>query len=215
MFFALFYNIMGMPIAARVFAGLGVILSPELAGLAMALSSISVVSNSLLLQSYKPGKKNTLSVIAPGVMIILFSFIFFEFTKLSSGMMTNKKIMNVTLSRESKTYIDQLLKNQKNKSYFVGKENKMFLEITQIDPQHLLLSEGVVQLKDNEMILGFDEGMMMKEEKLIQKTGDRLTDFFGVPTMKVVGILKPTGTKLDKYHLVNSNTFKRLTGNLK
>jgi len=30
MFFALFYNVMGIPVAARVFAGIGIILKPEL-----------------------------------------------------------------------------------------------------------------------------------------------------------------------------------------
>lgn len=86
MFFALFYNVMGIPVAARLFAGLGIVLKPELAGLAMALSSISVVSNSLLLKGYKPGKKNIISSIAPIIMILLFSFIFFEFARFSSNM---------------------------------------------------------------------------------------------------------------------------------
>jgi Cu+-exporting ATPase len=54
MFFALAYNVAGIPIAARVFAGFGLVLKPELAGLAMALSSISVVSNSLLLNRFTP-----------------------------------------------------------------------------------------------------------------------------------------------------------------
>ncbi|MCX6383106.1 MAG: HAD-IC family P-type ATPase, partial [Actinobacteria bacterium] len=86
MFFALFYNVMGIPIAARVFLGLGLILKPELAGLAMALSSISVVSNSLLLKNFKPGRKNVISILAPIFMIIIFSFLFFEFARLSTGM---------------------------------------------------------------------------------------------------------------------------------
>jgi len=54
LFFALIYNILGIPIAARVFMFAGLALSPELAGLAMALSSVSVVTNSLLLRFYKP-----------------------------------------------------------------------------------------------------------------------------------------------------------------
>ena len=49
-FWAFFYNLLGIPIAAGVFSSLGITLKPELAGLAMAFSSISVVSNSLLLK---------------------------------------------------------------------------------------------------------------------------------------------------------------------
>jgi len=86
MFFALFYNVIGIPIAARVFIGFGLVLRPELAGLAMAFSSVSVVGNSLLLRYYKPGKRDYLSTIAPLVMILLFSGIFIEFARVSSGM---------------------------------------------------------------------------------------------------------------------------------
>ncbi|MCL5095704.1 MAG: heavy metal translocating P-type ATPase [Patescibacteria group bacterium] len=86
MFFALFYNVLGIPIAARVFMGIGLVLKPELAGLAMALSSVSVVSNSLLLRRFKPGKRDVLSILAPSIMIGLFTLLFIEFARLSSGM---------------------------------------------------------------------------------------------------------------------------------
>jgi Cu+-exporting ATPase len=86
MFFALFYNVIGIPIAARVFMAFGLILKPELAGLAMALSSVSVVTNSLTLRFFRPGKRNWLSLAAPVVMILLFSFVFFEFARFSSSM---------------------------------------------------------------------------------------------------------------------------------
>ena len=86
MFFALFYNVIGIPIAARVFSWLGLILKPELAGLAMALSSISVVSNSLLLKNFKPGRKNVISILAPIFMIIIFTLLFLEFARISAGM---------------------------------------------------------------------------------------------------------------------------------
>ncbi|RJQ17303.1 copper-translocating P-type ATPase [Candidatus Woesearchaeota archaeon] len=51
MFWALFYNVLGIPIAAGLlYPFTGWLLSPIIAGGAMALSSVSVVSNSLLLQ---------------------------------------------------------------------------------------------------------------------------------------------------------------------
>ena len=88
MFFALFYNIIGIPIAARVFyAAFGLILQPELAGLAMAFSSISVVSNSLLIRFFRPRKLNWFSLLAPAVMVIGFTMIFLQFAAFSSSLM--------------------------------------------------------------------------------------------------------------------------------
>lgn len=84
MFFALFYNVIGIPIAARAFAAIGFVLRPELAGLAMAFSSVSVVTNSLLLKGFHPAKRNWISDIAPIVMGFGFTALFFFFAQLSS-----------------------------------------------------------------------------------------------------------------------------------
>lgn len=54
MFWALFYNVLGVPVAAGIlFPFTGWLLSPIIAGAAMAFSSVSVVSNSLLLRGKK------------------------------------------------------------------------------------------------------------------------------------------------------------------
>ena len=53
LFWAFIYNVIGIPIAAGVFSGIGLALNPELAGLAMAFSSVSVLTSSLLLNFSK------------------------------------------------------------------------------------------------------------------------------------------------------------------
>lgn len=50
LFWALVYNILGIPIAAGLLSRYGITLKPEYAGLAMAFSSVSVVLNSILLK---------------------------------------------------------------------------------------------------------------------------------------------------------------------
>ena len=53
LFWAFIYNLIGIPVAAGVFSGLGLVLNPELAGLAMAFSSVSVLISSLMLNFTK------------------------------------------------------------------------------------------------------------------------------------------------------------------
>ena len=53
LFWAFIYNVIGIPISAGVFSGIGLVLNPELAGLAMAFSSVSVLTSSLMLNVTK------------------------------------------------------------------------------------------------------------------------------------------------------------------
>jgi Cu+-exporting ATPase len=54
LFFAFIYNALGIPIAAGVlFPFFGILLSPIIAGAAMSLSSVSVISNALRLRSIR------------------------------------------------------------------------------------------------------------------------------------------------------------------
>jgi Cu+-exporting ATPase len=54
LFFAFFYNALGVPVAAGVlYPVFGLLLSPIFAGAAMALSSVSVVTNALRLRKVR------------------------------------------------------------------------------------------------------------------------------------------------------------------
>ena len=55
LFWAFFYNVLGIPLGAGLFYPLAsLVISPELAGLMMAVSSISVTLNTLLLKGFRP-----------------------------------------------------------------------------------------------------------------------------------------------------------------
>jgi Cu+-exporting ATPase len=123
MFFALFYNVIGIPIAARVFVSMGLILKPELAGLAMAMSSISVVSNSLLLRYFRPGKKNYLSIVAPIIMVVVFSGLFLQFARISSQMDEEKKPME---NKEKRIESQDQLGVDKNSIIINNEEGLLF-----------------------------------------------------------------------------------------
>lgn len=58
LFFAFIYNIIGIPVAAGLLYPIwGITLNPMIASAAMALSSVSVVTNSLRLRGWKPSRK--------------------------------------------------------------------------------------------------------------------------------------------------------------
>ena len=67
LFWAFFYNCIGIPLAAGVFAFAGVTLNPMIASAAMSLSSLFVVTNALRLVRFqrkktaeRPNKENKL-----------------------------------------------------------------------------------------------------------------------------------------------------------
>ena len=210
MFFALFYNIIGIPIAARIFSNFGLILNPELAGFAMALSSISVVLNSLLLKDFKPSKKNIISNYAVFIMIVLFTFIFIDFAKLSSNM-TNMKINTNKLIVSEKEYTKNT--NAKIETILEKNDVKFFYYIDNTIPNEFknIINETNFEdvTVDNKiykaLYIGFIEAEMMKKNNKFKNIGDKIENLFG-NNFIVKGILPKTNTILDNFHYISKNT---------
>ena len=215
MFFALFYNVMGIPIAARALAFMGLILKPELAGLAMALSSVSVVTNSLTLKFFRPGKFNWVSSVAPLIMVVLFLGVFIEFARFSSQMggIDTRAALATYVQQKPGTgsIINRTLVKNPSKVALAGNFPKLFLGVDKL-PSEIEVAEGTANLSgEGFVVLGAKEAAMMREEGLIKGVNSEITNFFGLPKLKVVGILAATGTPLDEYHLFNRRSFEQLT----
>lgn len=211
-FFALFYNVLGIPIAARLFAWAGLMLRPELAGLAMALSSVSVVTNSLTLNAFDPLKKNVLSRLAPIIMTLLFVFMFYQFaigSKAMDSSMSQSLVTNKVTNEAQKSLLQKDLVIN-----YLGKEPKLF--VIQKEKLNMLPRlEEMKNVKETHMDLGFAEAVMMKQEGLIWGAGSMLKDFFGLPLVAVSGVYLPTNTILDYGHFISSDDEKMLVQNIK
>jgi hypothetical protein len=139
-------------------------------------------------------------------MIIVFSFMFFEFAKFSSagGGMSNKVLF---VAKQENLAINNYISHNNLKIAFADDKPKLFLGVSD---QNLDLL-AAYKLNDNEMIIGSSEAAMMIKEKLITGVGSELKDFFGLTSVKIVGILKKTGTDLDNVHIFNQSTYEKLT----
>ena len=208
MFFALFYNVIGIPIAARALVSLGLVLRPELAGLAMAMSSISVVGNSLLLRFFRPGMRNYASLLAPLVMVVVFSFGFLAFARWSSDMEGQSTMGGASI--ETATVMNGFIAASQVRIFFENGNPDVFLG-TDTLPSFIKAKEGIVSLGDGEVLIGYADGMDMKKGNEIAGAGDSMKDVNGIPSLKVAGILAPTGTLIDGWHIVNRSTLDQMT----
>lgn len=174
------------------------------------MSSVSVVLNSLLLKFFSAKKKNRLSIFAPAIMTIVFLGFFRNFAQIGNGQST---FSAQKISLGLKTDIVEYLVKAQNKIWFTPNGTpKVFLESDKV-LSGIVLAEwsGFTKWTDEpQMVIGFAEAQMMKKERLIQKAGDSLKDFFGLPSVKIIGILPPTNTLLDEVHLINQAGFSGL-----
>ena len=78
LFFALIYNVMSIPVAMRIFAPWGIVLRPELAGLAMSFSSVSVVINALFIRHFTRDQHSLILQYGPVMIgfVFMMAFIF-------------------------------------------------------------------------------------------------------------------------------------------
>ena len=144
-------------------------------------------------------------MIAPIIMVIVFTFGFFEFAKFSSGM---EKIVLTPAQIQSELKKENLLENSRiievegnqKTFYFVDQENipKVLKEKFS---KESFVPKKIDGVQYQQIYVGSKEAQMMIEEKLIQKQGDRLENFFG-NRIVVSGILPQANTILDSIHFV-------------
>jgi len=212
MIFAFLYNILGIPLAAGVFIKFGMMLKPEFAGLAMAMSSVSVVTNSLLLKFFRPWKTNIISKFAPIIMTIIFLFAFREFGQISVWWFGDNTLISSNTSIQTKKEISNFLANKQNKIWFTPTGiPKIFIESDQSLSWIILVKWVWIINKDMpQLILWYKEALMMKREKLFTNIWDSLKDFFGIDSIQIAWILAPTDTFLDEVHIINTKWFDLL-----
>lgn len=206
LFFSLFYNSLGIPVAAGVFLSFWFFLKPELAWLAMALSSVSVVMNSLLLKV----KMKYFSALSLTLLLVAFTSIFISFASLNTTDKFEKAYTKE--NNEVLTTITNFVLTAKNKINI--KETsapKIFLFADSL-PSNIKMKSGVNSLQNWEMIVGYMEAKMMIDEWLIAWVGSELDNFFGIPKVKIVWILAKTDTALDDVHILNSLHYETLLG---
>ncbi len=141
-------------------------LKPELAGLAMALSSVSVVTNSLLLKNFRPGKRNILSAIAPILMTVFFLGIFWQFSQFGNAAESGNSYTakNPGLLSDIKSFMT----DSPVKIGFDGRAlPKVFFGADSL-PVGLEAKFGKVDVTGNNMVVGWSEAQMMIREGLIK-----------------------------------------------
>lgn len=198
LFFSLFYNSLWIPVAAWVFLSLWFFLKPELAGLAMALSSVSVVLNSLLLKV----RIKYFSFVSLSILLIVFTSIFISFASFNT---TDKFEKNYTANNnEILASITDFVTTWKNKiNISETSAPKIFLFHENI-PQNIKLKYWSSSLQEWEMILWYMEAQMMIDEWLIDGVGSELTNFFWIPKVTIVWILAKTNSAIDDVHILHS-----------
>lgn len=199
LFFSLFYNVIGIPIAARAFVALGIVLKPELAGLAMALSSVSVVSNSLLLRRFRPNRRNILSLASPFFMTAALTLVFFAFARVSVNMGMEAEAMTGSVKQDLRGTINTFINNNALKIEFVNNEPRFILGVSKTELVGITAKTGILRFGNQEVVFGSKAG-----------DGDDMKQVLGQSELKNVGTLNETGTELDSFAIMNRKTFDML-----
>jgi len=120
-------------------------------------------------------------------------------------------LINNTASKETKNIITNFLVQHDNKIWFTPTGVPKIFISSDTTPEGVKLIQwtGIFSNQEAEMIIGYDEALMMKKEKLFSKPGDQLKNFFGLESITIIGVLAPTKTMLDDVHIVNTPWFSK------
>ncbi len=208
LFFSLFYNSLWIPIAAWVFINFWLFLKPELAWLAMALSSVSVVTNSLFLKlSVKNKYISTISLVS---LLLIFTSIFIWFASLNK-IDSFEKVYTLNNEKALNTITD-FITSSKNKINIIESPTPKIFIFSDKLPENIKIKSWVNSLKEDEVIIWYMDANMMIKKWLIKWVWDELTNFFWIPKVKIVAILAKTDTILDDVHILNNLNYDKIDG---
>lgn len=153
-------------------------------------------------------KKNKIGIVLTLLILILGSIGYFYFAsqntnKISNGMGANK----------NGNSLDPTMFNNMNikVAYTPDGNLKLFVNAKNNDLAKLKVMEGNSIPEVNTIIVGYDEAMMMKEEKLFTSPGDKIENLFGI-NVTIGGVISKTDSIVDDMHFLSEINYKNLIG---
>lgn len=139
---------------------------------------------------------NKVGIIITMIVLIIGSIVYFGFGFSESNASKYSKIFD-----EIKVKVDYTPEG--NLKLFANTKNNELSKIKAFQGQNIPESDS--------MIIGYDEAMMMRNEKLFTNVNDEIKGLFGLD-IKVGGILKKTDTIIDDIHFLSEGSFNKIEG---
>lgn len=147
-------------------------------------------------------KTNKIGILITIIVLVIGNIVYFGFDLSKNDMETKEmKFINPEI------YNDMEIKT----AYTPDGIIKIFVNSKEFKYIDINSTEGDKIATKNNLVIGYDEAMMMKEEKLFTNIGDKIDGLFGVNII-IGGILEKTNSPIDMMHFVSETLFEDVQG---